>query len=123
MTVQDPSLDSGFDEDGFIKDPQAWDRKSATAIAERDGIQDLGDDHWRVIEQLRKHYFDTGNIPVMRHICREIGLNEHCVSDLLHDPMRAWRIAGLPNPGEEAKAYLESSDIHRDRGISELKGR
>ena len=112
MDVKDTSLDSGFDQDGFIKDPQAWDRESAAAIAERDGIQRLGDDHWRVLEQLRKHYFDTGSIPVMRHICREIGLNEHCVSELLHDPMRA----GLPNPGEEAKAYLESSDIPPDRG-------
>lgn len=114
MDVKDSSLDSGFDEDGFIKDPQAWDRKSATAIAQRNGIQGLADDHWRVIEQLRKHYLDTGSIPVMRHICREIGLKEDCVSELLHDPMRAWRIAGLPNPGEEAKAYLESSDIPSD---------
>jgi dissimilatory sulfite reductase related protein len=114
MAVKDSSLDSGLDEDGFIKDPQAWDRKFATAIAERDGIQGMGDDHWRVIEQLRKHYFDTGSIPVMRHICREIGLKEHCVSELLHDPRRAWRIAGLPNPGEEAKAYLESSEIPSD---------
>ncbi len=114
MPVKDSSLDSGFDEDGFIKDPQAWNRESATAIAERYGIQGLGDDHWRVIEHLRRHYLDTGSIPVMRHICREVGLNEHCVSDLLHDPMRAWRIAGLPNPGEEAKAYLESCDIPPD---------
>jgi tRNA 2-thiouridine synthesizing protein E len=114
MPAKNMPSDPGFDMDGFIKDPRSWDRKLARTIATREGIQELGDDHWRVIEQLRKHYFEMGSIPVMRHICRDAGLNEHCVSDLLHDPKRAWRIAGLPDPGEEAKAYMESSDITYD---------
>jgi tRNA 2-thiouridine synthesizing protein E len=47
----------------------------------------------------------------MRQICREAGLSEHCVSELFIDPRLAWRIAGLPNPGEEAKVYLETSEL------------
>ena len=105
------ATDTPFDPDGFIKDPGAWNRELAQSIATREGIPQLGDDHWRVIDELRRHYFETGSVPVMRHICRDAGMEEHCISDLLANPRRAWRIAGLPNPGEEAKAYLETAEI------------
>jgi tRNA 2-thiouridine synthesizing protein E len=111
MTSRETLSDTQFDADGFIKDPDAWDRNLAEAIAERDGLAQLSDDHWRLIDALRKHYFETGSVPVMRHVCRDAGMATHCVSDLLADPRRAWRVAGLPNPGEEAKAYLETADI------------
>lgn len=105
------ATDTPFDADGFIKDPDAWNRELAQSIATREGIPQLGDDHWRVIDELRRHYLETGSVPVMRHICRDAGMEEHCISDLLANPGRAWRIAGLPNPGEEAKAYLETAEI------------
>jgi tRNA 2-thiouridine synthesizing protein E len=47
----------------------------------------------------------------MRRICAEAGLEQHCVSDLLDNPQLAWRIAGLPNPGEEALAYMETAEL------------
>ncbi|MFN2329478.1 MAG: TusE/DsrC/DsvC family sulfur relay protein [Chromatocurvus sp.] len=104
--------DTRFDQDGFIRDPAAWDEALADALAAQAGIAPLAAAHWKVIGALRRHYFETGGVPVMRHICRDAGLDEHCVSDLLADPRRAWRIAGLPNPGEEAKAYIETSETH-----------
>lgn len=103
--------DARFDADGFITDPHAWDRELAEEVARREGLAPLGEDHWRLIDALRQRYFETGSVPVMRHICRDAGLETHCVSDLLADPRRAWRIAGLPNPGEEAKAYMDTADI------------
>jgi tRNA 2-thiouridine synthesizing protein E len=112
MERKDMNDDARFDQDGFIRDPNNWDESLARVLAAREGIARLDDSHWRVIHQLRTHYFETGGVPVMRHICREAGLEEHCVSDLLSDPRRAWRIAGLPNPGEEAKAYIENSELH-----------
>jgi tRNA 2-thiouridine synthesizing protein E len=100
-----------FDPDGFLANPDDWSVELAREIAAQAGIEPLTEDHWKVITRLRKHYLDNRQIPVMRHICREAGLETHCVSDLLVDPALAWRIAGLPNPGEEAKAYLENSEI------------
>ena len=96
-----------FDAEGFIRNPTAWDRTLGATLAAREGIASLTESHWRVLEALRKHYFEIGGVPVMRHICRDAGLQEHCVSELLEDPRRAWRIAGLPNPGEEARRYLQ----------------
>jgi tRNA 2-thiouridine synthesizing protein E len=111
MTPEQTPTDTQFDEEGYILDPKTWSRDLAIRVAAREGIPRLDENHWLVIEYLRSHYHETGSVPVMRHICRDAGLEEHCVSDLLGDPKRAWRIAGLPNPGEEANAYIESSDI------------
>lgn len=107
MTV----FDNLFDERGFIKDPDAWNPTVARQLALQEGIASLTDDHWRLLEALRRHYFSTGAVPVMRHLCRDIGMAEHCVSELLDNPRRAWRIAGLPDPGEEARTYLETAEV------------
>lgn len=103
---------SNFDRDGFLIDPKLWDEDMARDIAAREGLGQLSKEHWQVIRHLRDHYLQTGGVPVMRHICRESGLADQCVTDLLADPTRAWRIAGLPNPGEEAKAYMDTAECH-----------
>lgn len=99
-----------FDADGFLLDPQDWDIQVAADIALDQGIPELGRDHVKLLEALRRHFLASGELPPMRHVCRDAGLDENCVTELVADPKRAWRIAGLPNPGEEAKAYLESSE-------------
>lgn len=35
---------------------------------------------------------------------------EHCVKQLFGGPLEAWRIAGLPDPGEEARAYMANME-------------
>ncbi len=99
-----------FDADGFLQRAEDWDPALAAEIASRDGIGPLEETHFKVIEAMRAHFFAHGTLPVMRQICSETGLEHHCVSDLLDDPRRAWRIAGLPNPGEEAIAYMPGAE-------------
>ncbi len=95
-----------IDTDGFMQDPALWTEQIATTIARLDGIQDLTDSHWRVIEYLRDHYLRNGTLPVMRHVCLTLHQSQNCVDELFRTPREAWRIAGLPNPGEEAKSYM-----------------
>ena len=95
-----------FDEDGLMKYPAQWDETAAMEIAERDGIGMLTDEHWEVIYSLREHYAEFGVAPAMRHICHSHGKDRHWIHDLFHTCLGAWRVAGLPNPGEEAKTYL-----------------
>ena len=95
-----------FDADGFLQDPALWTEQIATTIARLDGIQDLTETHWRVIDYLRDRYLRYGALPVMGHICLTLHQDRHCVDELFHSPREAWRIAGLPNPGEEAKSYM-----------------
>jgi TusE/DsrC/DsvC family sulfur relay protein len=96
-----------FDMDGFFADPDLWNREVAQAIAELDGVGQLTPKHWEVIELVRGRYFEMGSLPVMRLICRAVGLDPQLAHKLFASCRGLWRVAGLPNPGEEAKAYMD----------------
>lgn len=97
-----------FDADGYILDPELWDWALADALAVDLGIGALTALHRRVIEAVRRHWLSTRALPVARIICGELDLDDHCLTELFgHDLRRLWVIAGLPNPGEEAKSYLQ----------------
>jgi len=95
-----------FDGDGFLLDSDKWNRAVAQQIAGEDGIGELTEAHWAVIQQLREHYFAHGALVPTSHACRVTHLAEGCVTNLFRRMREAWRIAGLPNPGEEAKSYM-----------------
>ena len=97
-----------FDEDGFLLETGYWNHAVARYIAKRDGITEIIPEQWVIIDSLRDHYFRLGAPPVMRHICNVNHMDHNCVNALFgQSSLEAWRIAGLPNPGEEAKAYLQ----------------
>lgn len=96
----------GFDEDGFLCDAGSWDARVAERLAELEGVAPLQAAHWRVIRFVRDRYLRLGAIPPMRRICRSSELSREEVKTLFGGCLQVWRIAGLPNPGEEAKAYL-----------------
>ncbi len=99
-------LEAMFDESGLLKDPAQWNETLAAEIARLDGIGRLTDEHWEVIRSLREHYARFGVAPAMSHICRSHGKDKQWIHDLFHSCLGAWRVAGLPDPGEEAKTYL-----------------
>ena len=95
-----------FDREGFLSDAQQWDEALAATIARRDGLV-LTPAHWRVIRALREHYRRFGAVPpAFSHLCVVNHLGRHCVGDLFRSPREAWRIAGLPDPGAEARSYM-----------------
>lgn len=100
-------LENLLDTEGFISDPKAWSEDLAKRIARNDGLPELTTEHWVVIHALREHFYRFGAAPpAFSHICNEHHLGKHCVENLFRSDREAWRIAGLPDPGEEAKAYM-----------------
>jgi TusE/DsrC/DsvC family sulfur relay protein len=95
-----------FDADGFLVDAPDWSPAMAELLAREDGIDRLGATHWRVIHLVRERYFAFGALPVMRLVCRAAGLDPRQAHRLFNGCRSLWRIAGLPNPGEEARAYM-----------------
>jgi tRNA 2-thiouridine synthesizing protein E len=95
-----------FDEHGYLVDPSRWSRAVAESLAREAGIERLGPAHWRVIEHVRRKYFTLGALPVMRLVCRAAGIDPGAAHTLFSGCTSLWRIAGLPNPGEEALAYM-----------------
>jgi len=107
-TKQPQSISAGtvlFDEDGYLVDQNVWSEQLGAEIADEEGVGPLTEKHWRVLHHVRDKYFRIGALPSMRRVCRETALSKAQIYALFGGCLVIWRIAGLPNPGEEAKAY------------------
>ncbi|WP_323696519.1 TusE/DsrC/DsvC family sulfur relay protein [Thiorhodovibrio litoralis] len=99
-----------FDERGFVRVPERWNAPLAQMLAREHGVQ-LTDEHWRVIANLRKDYFATSSLPVEHSLCAALNLKIDCLARLFGGPLTAWMIAGLPDPGVEARTYMENLEV------------
>jgi TusE/DsrC/DsvC family sulfur relay protein len=95
-----------FDEDGLIRDFTSWTEPLAEFLAQEAGINRLSEEHWKIIRAMREHYKRLGAAPAMHRVCHDAGIERQQVNKLFGYCLVAWRVAGLPNPGEEAKSYL-----------------
>ena len=89
-----------FDEVGFLIGPSLWSQ------AEEEGLEQLTAEHWRVIGFIRDKFLRLGAPSNLRQVCRGTELSRSQIKSLFGGCLVIWRIAGLPNPGEEAKSYL-----------------
>ena len=89
-----------IDEDGFIQEPDQWDEDVAKALAETEGVAELGDDHWKLVNYLREYYLKYGVAPMIRKLCKETGFKLNYVYELFPSgPAKgACKVAGLPKP-------------------------
>lgn len=95
-----------FDQDGFLMDPAMWSESLADRIAQDDGFGKLNELQLNLLRALRHEFAKHGSVPSLHHVCHLIGQAPDCMQHLFPGPREAWRLAGLPNPGEEAKTYL-----------------
>jgi tRNA 2-thiouridine synthesizing protein E len=89
-----------IDEDGFIQDPDAWDEGVAKSLAETEGVTDLTDEHWKVVNYLREYYLEFNMAPMIRKLCKTTGFKLKEIYDLFPSgPAKgACKVAGLPKP-------------------------
>ncbi len=95
-----------FDPDGFLLDPAMWSESLANRIARNDGLGELSELQIGLVLALRREYAKHGSVTALSHVCHLTGQSADCMQHLFPSPREAWRIAGLPNPGEEAKSYM-----------------
>jgi tRNA 2-thiouridine synthesizing protein E len=88
------------DEDGFLAEPEAWSSELAAVLADADGVPELTDGHWRVMDFVRSHWRERGAAPMIRVLCRETGFSLREIYDLFpQGPAHgACKYAGLPVP-------------------------
>jgi TusE/DsrC/DsvC family sulfur relay protein len=99
-------LDTHYDDHGFLLDPLDWSRETARYLARLEGVDELTLRHWAVIEHMRDRYLGSDELPNMRQVCKATGLDRQEITHLFGGCRTIWRIAGLPNPGTEALAYM-----------------
>lgn len=88
------------DEKGFLKETEKWTEDIARAYAEMEGVTELTEDHWTVINYLREYYFQNGMCPMIRRLVRVTGFKMKKLFDLFpNGPANsACKWAGLPKP-------------------------
>ena len=93
------------DEEGYLIDPGTWDRSFTERRADEAGLI-LTAQHWQLIDLIRDKYLRLGALPPMRTVCKAVGLDKHALKRQFGSCLALWKISGLPNPGDEAKAYM-----------------
>lgn len=88
------------DEDGFLQEPERWDQKIALALASTEGLSELSETHWKLIQYIRDYYREFEIAPMIRKMCKETGLSLRQIYELFPSgPAKgACKVAGLPKP-------------------------
>ncbi len=88
------------DEDGFLQQPDLWNKEVAEAMAKTEGVEELTEDHWKVVNFLRDYYVEYQVAPMIRKLCKSTGFKLNKIYELFPSgPAKgACKIAGLPKP-------------------------
>jgi len=89
-----------LDNDGFLNEISNWNREMAHELARRNDLGPLTEDHWRIIDFVRKYYREHGEGPPIVKIGMATGMASRQICDLFPCGVArgAYRLAGLPRP-------------------------
>ena len=89
-----------IDEDGFIQEPEKWDKAVAEDIAKTEEAYPMSEDHWKVVNYLRNYFLEFEIAPPIRMITKQTGIDLKTVYKLFPGgPAKgACKVAGLPKP-------------------------
>jgi len=89
-----------FDEEGFMVDPNAWTKEIAVELAKEEGIDDLTDPHWQIIDFCRQEMTDNGGAPTLRAITKGTGVSTKELFQLYPKgpAKKVAKVSGLSKP-------------------------
>ena len=89
-----------IDEEGFLQEPELWDEQVARDFATTENIFELQEDHWKLINYVRKYFIDYGVAPMVRKVCKQTGFTAEQIYELFPSgPAKGvCKVAGLPKP-------------------------
>lgn len=89
------------DEDGFLaKGMEEWCTEWVEYVKELEGISELTDDHWKIINVLQDYFKKNGIAPMVRILSKTTGYPLKKIYELFPSgPGKgACKMAGLPKP-------------------------
>jgi len=99
-TVEHMGKTFEIDEDGFIDAFESWNPEWVDYVKELEGIKELKDDHWKVINMLQDYFKKNGIAPMVRILSKTTGFPLKRIYELFPSgPGKgACKMAGLPKP-------------------------
>ena len=88
------------DEDGFIDDFNNWSEGWMNYVKSVEGIEELTDEHKKVVDVLQEYYKKNGIAPMVRILSKVTGFKLKYIYELFPSgPGKgACKMAGLPKP-------------------------
>jgi tRNA 2-thiouridine synthesizing protein E len=92
--------DLTLDDEGFLQNADQWTEEIARQIATENGIPELTDKHWQVVNFMRDKFLETGAAPTIRTLGKESGVSIKELYQLFpKGPAKlAAKIGGIPKP-------------------------
>lgn len=89
-----------IDSDGNLCNLNDWNEELAIELAKEEGIDELKEGHWKVLNFMRDVYKEKGDAPSMRRLGKESGVNTKELYTLFPKgpAKKAAKISGLPKP-------------------------
>jgi len=89
-----------IDEDGFIDSFENWSKEWVQYVKKQEGIDELTEEHWNVINVLQDYYRKNGIAPMVRVLSKVTGYKLKHIYELFPSgPGKgACKMAGLPKP-------------------------
>ena len=100
-TVEHNGHSYEVDEDGFLtKGTEEWNEDWVEYVKGIEGISDMSDEHWKVINSLQEYYKKNGIAPMVRILSKTTGYPLKRIYELFPSgPGKgACKMAGLPKP-------------------------
>ena len=89
-----------LDEDGFIVEPDLWSKEIAEYFEKEEEVEELTEQHWKIINYLKDYFKQFGIAPMVRKLCKDNNMTLQELYALFPTgPAKgACKIAGLPKP-------------------------
>jgi tRNA 2-thiouridine synthesizing protein E len=93
------------DAQGYLVNFEEWNEGIASLLAVQEGVGELTSDRLDIIRFMRTYYREHHFFPIIRSICKKAHQPKECFTEQFINPVKAWKIAGLPNPGDEVEMF------------------
>jgi len=89
-----------LNEEGFLVNKDEWNKEIAIELAKLEGLGELTDDHWMIIEFCRSRAEESGAAPTLRQISKGAGVTTKQLFTLFPKgpAKKVAKISGLGKP-------------------------
>jgi len=109
-TIEYDDLTIKVDDEGYLLNLDDWNERVACALTqtvEEVDECDLTDDRMEILKFMRTYYRKFEAFPIVRQVCKNVHQENECLYEQFLDPIKAWKIAGLPKPTPDAIARIK----------------
>lgn len=109
-TIDYEGMTITVDDEGYLVNEDDWNEKVACALAEREGVSaecPLTKERMDILKFMRDYYKVYSAFPIVRAVCKHVHQPKDCAYEQFPDPVKAWKIAGLPKPNTDVLVRIK----------------